>query len=253
MFSFFILTVCLIRIVSMGLAVLFKNISRKNPPSTTELAELLTEWKKHYLLICDLVLDLNEFIGVPLLIFLTKAFISFVGYSFYILVLLISPKRDLFAIFHILSMILKNLICVVILAFASEKISSEVRWNVTNSIPTHWFLKIRFAMHLDFQVCQSTETCPSLKLRHQKRGEHLGNEKLYETRCSYESTLDVWIVELFHSWHDHESSPDICGRTHQCWFQLDPDGKLLFAVETNVKLEMKYILDRSWPAPRWRT
>ena len=127
MFNFFILTVCLIRIVSMGLAVLFKNISRKNPPSTTELAELLTKWKKHYLLICDLVLDLNEFIGIPLLIFLTKAFICFVGYSFYILGLLACTKRDLLFIISVLNLILKYLICVVILAFASEKISSEVR------------------------------------------------------------------------------------------------------------------------------
>ena len=180
MFNFFILTVCLIRIVSMGLAVLFKNISRKNPPSTTELAELLTEWKKHYLLICDLVLDLNEFIGIPLLIFLTKAFICFVGYSFYILGLLACTKRDLLFIISVLNLILKYLICVVILAFASEKISSEVRWNVTNSIPTHWYLKIRFAMRLDFQGCQCTQTCPSLKLRHQKRGDHLGNQTHYE-------------------------------------------------------------------------
>jgi len=91
------------------------------------MADLVVKWKKHYLLICELVASLNDFLGKPLLIFIAYAFISFVGYTFYVLHEYFSSNQlQLVGLLEIFYSILKNGLCIISLAFVSEKISLEV-------------------------------------------------------------------------------------------------------------------------------
>ena len=60
-FSLIILTVCLIRIPSMIVDILFKEISLTKTASITEVVELVAKWKAIWLAICDLVIDSEQF------------------------------------------------------------------------------------------------------------------------------------------------------------------------------------------------
>ena len=125
--SFIILILFLIRIPSMSLAILFKDIPPTKSASGTEMADLVMKWKKHYALVCEFVASLNDFIGKPLLIFMPYVFMSFVGQTFYVIHEWLSstPLPELrFYMFGYT--ILRNGMCIICLAITSEKISSEV-------------------------------------------------------------------------------------------------------------------------------
>ena len=122
--SFFILIICLIRIPSTSLAFLFNEIPIEN--SGTDMAELVVKWRKQYVLICELVASLNDFIGKPLLIFVIYAFVSFVGFTFHVLFLYFSTEPSMPVKYALIITILENVVYINILAYASEKISSEV-------------------------------------------------------------------------------------------------------------------------------
>ena len=59
--SLIILTVCLIRIPSMIVDILLKEISLTKTASITEVVELVAKWKAIWLAICDLVINSEKF------------------------------------------------------------------------------------------------------------------------------------------------------------------------------------------------
>ena len=90
------------------------------------MAELVVKWRKQYVLICELVASLNDFIGKPLLIFVIYAFVSFVCHTFEGLFLYFSTELSMPVSKAMILTILENVVYINILAYASEKISSEV-------------------------------------------------------------------------------------------------------------------------------
>ena len=126
--SFIILSVYLIRIPSMCLAILFREVPFKMSASIVEMVDLETKWKRQYFMICDVVADINSFIGQPLLLFVAYVFLTFVSHSYLILNALIYPDENPFYIYYdLVFVIIQNIICITFLIFVSEEIPKQVR------------------------------------------------------------------------------------------------------------------------------
>ena len=125
--SFIVLTVCLIRIPSMSLAVLFEEVHSAASASSVEMAELVTKWKRRWFLTCDLVEEINDFIGLPMLIFFINVLFTSASYSFIITYrLLINDHFSFPSNGIIVYVALKLVVFVVAMAFVSEKIPAQV-------------------------------------------------------------------------------------------------------------------------------
>ena len=126
-FSLIILTVCLIRIPSMILDILYKEITLTKTASINEVVELLTKWKENWLLICDLVVDVNNFIGWPLILYIIYGIFIFVSHTFLILFHFLGNERHSLISNGInMYLILRFFTCFCILAFEAEKLPSKV-------------------------------------------------------------------------------------------------------------------------------
>ena len=127
LFSFIILTVCLIRIPSVIVDILYKEINLTKTASINEVAEHVAKWKENWLLICDLVADVNSFIGWPLFIFIIYGFFIFVSFTFTVLFRILTNERSLSFNFITMYFILKFFAYLCLLAFAAEKLPSKVK------------------------------------------------------------------------------------------------------------------------------
>ena len=113
MFSFIILSVCLIRIPSIVLAALFRELAFGNP---ADMNEMVAKWNRHYLLICDLVADLNDFLGQSLLLFIGFSFFTSISYSFAILYVVFIKSDVPFPLFYDdIFIVIQNLVCFIFL------------------------------------------------------------------------------------------------------------------------------------------
>ena len=121
---FVILVVCLIRIPSLSLAALSEEIRLKKSASITDMVSLYLKWKKQYQLVCELVGDVNNFIGIPIFLFIIFSFIYFVSYLFIILYMHFQQNVS-YAYLEIYTLF-KYLFCLIALAFASENMLCEV-------------------------------------------------------------------------------------------------------------------------------
>ena len=127
--SFVILTIYLIRIPSICLAILFREVPFKTSASIAEMVELVAKWERHYYLICDIIADVNRFIGGPLFIFITHAFLTFISYSFYLLKGITNPGSIPFYLYYdLFYCVIQFFICMIVLAFVSETIPKQVRY-----------------------------------------------------------------------------------------------------------------------------
>ena len=130
-FSFIILTVCLIRIPSMILDILYEEIDLTKTASTNRVVELLAKWEEIWLLICDLVADLNNFIGWPLFLYIIYGFYIFVSFTFLVLFrLLVDDKHSFSSNWINIYFILKLIACFCLLAFEAEKLPSKVNYRM---------------------------------------------------------------------------------------------------------------------------
>lgn len=130
--SFTIFGVCLIRIPSTSVAILFKDMSNriKESASGNKSAQLVKEWKEKYLLIRDLVEDLSDFIGIYMFVFMSYSLAMFVSTLFTILCHALTTSRltppelylNLYTLF-------RHLISMAAVVIASENIHLEVGWN----------------------------------------------------------------------------------------------------------------------------
>ena len=128
--SFIILTVYLIRIPSICLAILFREVPFKTSASIAEIVELVAKWERYYFLICDIIQELNRFIGGPMLIFIAHAFLTFISYSFTLFNYFLYPmkKPNIYLYIDLGYGIFQNLVCIIALAFVSETIPKQVRY-----------------------------------------------------------------------------------------------------------------------------
>ena len=126
-FSFIILTVYLIRIPSLVFDILFKEIDLTKTASINEVVELVTKWKENWLVVYNLVEDLNDFIGWPLFLYIIYGFFIFVSFTCFVLFrFLTTDHHDLSINGIIIYTILKFLASFCLLAFEAEKLPSKV-------------------------------------------------------------------------------------------------------------------------------
>ena len=126
-FSFIILTICLIRITSTIVDILYKEITLTKTASVNEVAELVAKWKENWLVVCDLVVDVNNFIGWPLFVYIIYGFFIFVSYTFTIFFRILTDE-GLSLSFSSITMyfVLKFFAYICLLAFEAEKLPSKV-------------------------------------------------------------------------------------------------------------------------------
>ena len=126
-FSFIILTICLIRVTSTIVDILYKEITLTKTASVNEVAELVAKWKENWLVVCDLVVDVNDFIGWPLFVYIIYGFFIFVSYTFTIFFRILTDE-GLSLSFSSITMyfVLKFFAYICLLAFEAEKLPSKV-------------------------------------------------------------------------------------------------------------------------------
>ena len=122
--SILVLIVCLIRTTSMSLVALFKEISFSESASSEEMIQLIMKWRKSYILVRDLVAEMNAFFCRPIIIIVFISMLSSINLTFSVI---IKIKTNNFSkLFDYILEILTYLICVTILVFISEQIAEQV-------------------------------------------------------------------------------------------------------------------------------
>ena len=124
MISGLVLIVCLIRIASVSLETLCKEISFGKSASTSEMNLLIMKWRKSYILVRDLVVEMNAFFGAPIIILVFIAMLSSINLTFVVIVK-IKTNDHTYLCDYIIE-IVTNSICLSLLAFASEQIPQQV-------------------------------------------------------------------------------------------------------------------------------
>lgn len=127
--SFFVLALCLIRIPSMSLAFLFKEVSSMTSASVSEKVKLLESLKKNYYIFCNLVANINGFVGYPLFIFILHVLFEFISLSVLIFHRRLSNNAVFFLVDGInILLLFKFIMCIISLAVVSDKIPLQVSY-----------------------------------------------------------------------------------------------------------------------------
>ena len=121
---FLVLSICLIRIPSLTLVSLSKEVYFRESATTAEMNQLIVEWKKSYVLVCDIVAAMNAFIGQPIFIFFIMSMISFISMVFSIFLDIL--HNNLEEIDTQLLMVFNSLIWNGILILISDQIPQQV-------------------------------------------------------------------------------------------------------------------------------
>ena len=118
-----VLMMCLIRIPSFSLLTLSKEIFARESATNVEMNQLILEWKKSYILVCDVVAEMNAFIAQPIFIFFIMSMIISINMVFN---LFVDIDDDLEMIGVDLFTILIFLIWNGIIFFVSDQIPQQV-------------------------------------------------------------------------------------------------------------------------------
>ena len=121
---FLVLSICLIRIPSLTLVTISKEVYIRESATTAEMNQLIVEWKKSYVLVCDIVAAMNAFIGQPIFIFFIMSMISFISMVFSIFLDIL--HNNLEEIYTQLLMVFNSLIWNGILILISDQIPQQV-------------------------------------------------------------------------------------------------------------------------------
>ena len=124
--------VCLIQIPSMSLTFLFKEVHFSKSSSTTEKSQLIAKWKKQYFLICDLVVDINDFLGPTLFCFIIQAILTTIYFAFEVFVIRLDNGSIIGSspIYYVL----QNIICIIILSSRSDQLPQQASYNYVVAI-----------------------------------------------------------------------------------------------------------------------
>ena len=120
---FMVLWICIIRIPSFSLLNLSKEIFARESATNVEMNQLIVEWKKSYVLVCDVVAEINAFLGQPIFIFFIMSMIISINMVFN---LFVDIDDDLEMIGVDLFTILIFLIWNGIIFFVSDQIPQQV-------------------------------------------------------------------------------------------------------------------------------
>ena len=111
--------------------ILYKEISLAKTASITEVVELVAKWKENWLVICDLVADVNDFIGWPLFLYIIYGFFISVSFTFTILFRLLATDHNSFSFNCILIyLIFKFFAWFCLLAREAEKLPTKVIYQI---------------------------------------------------------------------------------------------------------------------------
>ena len=111
--------------------ILYKEITLTKNTSTTEVVELVDKWKGNWLVICDLVADVNDFIGWPLFLYIIYGFFISVSFTFTILFRLLATDHHSFSFNCILMyLIFKFFAWFCLLALEAEKLPTKVIYQI---------------------------------------------------------------------------------------------------------------------------
>ena len=111
--------------------ILYKEIDLTKTASINEVVELVAKWKEHWLLICDLIVDVNDFIGWSLFLYIIYGFFIFVSITFLILFRLLAIGHyDFSSCFILMYLILKFFAFFCLLASVAEKLPSKVNYRM---------------------------------------------------------------------------------------------------------------------------
>ena len=122
--SILVCIICLIRVASMSLAALYKEISFRESASTLEMNQLIMKWRKSYILVRDLVSAMNAFFGQLIIIVIFIAMISAINLTFAVIIKIKMNNNEY--LFDYIQEIITNIICLGSLAFVSEQIPQQV-------------------------------------------------------------------------------------------------------------------------------
>ena len=125
MISILVFIICLIRISSMSLAALYNEISFGQSASTSEMNQLIMKWRKSYILIRDLVAEMNAFFGQPIIIVVLTTMLSSINLTFTAIVKI--KINDFSFLYQYILEIVTNIICLGLLAFIAEEIPQQVK------------------------------------------------------------------------------------------------------------------------------
>ena len=128
MISVLVLIIGLIRIASMSLANLCKEISFRESASSSEMNLLIMKWRKSYILVRDLVAELNACFGQHIIIVVFMAMLSSINLIFAVIVK-ISINNLSYMSAYVLE-IATSIICLSLLAFISEQIPQQVSYAI---------------------------------------------------------------------------------------------------------------------------
>ena len=104
---------------------------KKKSVFVIEMVVMKAKWKQHYLLVCDLVDDINHLIGWPLIFFIAYAFVTFICYSSSIKYAGMNPEDVPSAMYcDVGYLIVQNLVCML------KKLL--INWNSWSFMST-WF------------------------------------------------------------------------------------------------------------------
>ena len=137
--------------------ILYKEIDLTKTASINEVVDLVAKWKENWLVICDLVADVNDFIGRPLFLYIIYGLSLFIFCTMTLALHLLTIESESFEIMAIY-IILRFLISFCLLAFEAEKLPSKV--NCWIKIATGWTIMNRV---FNFQVSNISK-----QLRHVK-------------------------------------------------------------------------------------
>ena len=131
-----ILVMLLIQVPLMSITTLFREVPFKQTASSDEIVELVPKWKERYHLICNTVSDINDFMGMPLLLFIITTFFTFVNSLFTILHVLFDPgDKTIVLLLDVVYLLIQSMICITCLASFAEKIPKKVsHWNSTTQL-----------------------------------------------------------------------------------------------------------------------
>ena len=122
--SVLVLIIYLIRIASMSLATLCKEISFGESVSSSEMNLLIMKWRKSYILVRDLAVEINAFFGQPIIILVFIAMLSSINLIFAVIVKISINDMSYMSVYAL--EIVTNIICLSLLALISEQLPQQV-------------------------------------------------------------------------------------------------------------------------------
>ena len=127
MYSYILFAVCLIQIPSLCLDRLSRQIYIRKFTSTTEIAELVCKWKKHYLLIHDLVVHISYFLGKTLVVFIVFVLMTTFTSIYFLFSFNLNNSPGWNSLFNETFLATTgNMTCLILLVIVTEKISQKV-------------------------------------------------------------------------------------------------------------------------------